>query len=1456
MPDEEKFREYLKRATADLRRARARVRELEDERREPIAIIGMACRYPGGAGTPDELWRLVVDGRDAISEFPADRGWRTHTLYHPDPDHVGTTYTRYGGFLYDAAEFDAGFFGMSPREALATDPQQRLLLETAWESLEHAGIDPASLRGSGTGVFTGVIAQRYPPDLRVAPDHLQGFLLTGTTPSVASGRISYVFGFEGPTFSVDTACSSSLVAVHLAAQALRQRECSLALAAGATVMATPDIFLEFSRQRGLAPDGRCKPFGAGADGTGFAEGAGMLVLERLSDAERNGHRVLAVIRGSAVNQDGASNGLTAPNGPAQQRVIRHALHNAGLSAGEIDVVEAHGTGTRLGDPIEAHALLATYGPDHHPDHPLWLGSIKSNIGHTQAAAGVAGIIKMIQAMHHGLLPKTLHIDTPSPYIDWTTGTIALLTHTRPWPNTTHPRRAAISSFGISGTNAHLILEQAAELPSAPNDTVAPATIPWALSAASGPALREQARRLRTFAAEHEEFSAAEIGAALVGQRADLDHRAVVLGTGPELIDGLDLLAGGEPAANVLTGVAAAAPGPVAFLFSGQGSQWPGMGRELYERLPAFAEALDRICAELDQHLDRPLRTVMFGADPAPLQRTGYAQPALFALEAALAETLMAAGLTPAYVIGHSIGELAAAHVAGVLSRADACRLVAARARLMEELPEGGVMAAVNATEEELAADLARHPGVAIAAVNSPASVVISGDGGVGEIAARWQALGRRVTRLQVSHAFHSAQLDPVLDGLRGVAATLSVKPPRIPLVSNVTGRLATAAELAAPGYWAEQARRTVRYRDGVETLRAKGVTTCVEVGPHPVLIPATHETLGDGGMLVIPTLRRDDGGPHAYLTALARAHLHGHRVTWPLAAHRHVPLPTYPFQRERYWFHGEDTEGAAPRWETRFWEAIEAGNAEELASGLGLGSEQERALRGMLPALAAWRRQGGWRYRVGWTAAANRRADRLAGTWLVVSGTDPGEVAEALAEGGARIVTAGPARAAAAVAAHSPHAVLLLPSAATSAENLLALADATPDIPLWSVVPGAAGDGPVSPEIVRLWEIGEIMAAARPRRWAATVDLPERLTEPVRARLRAVLAGPDGENHVAIRDTGVYVRRLRRLGAVCAHRPWRPGSGTVLVTGGGTGLGTHAARWLAAHGAEHLLLTTNPSAPVEPLGAVVPVTVTECDPADRDALAALLAATRPTAVVHAGDRIDPAALTNLHELTAPLDVSAFVVLSPMAGLFGFLYPGRAGAGHEWLEAFTRNRRAAGLPVLSVAVGPWADAAGESNQGLGTVRIDLALDVLEDIPAHDGDTLLVADVDWEKFALKLTVERPSRFLDEIPEALPGPAIPRADPESLPDLLATMSAPDRTATLADLVRTHAAAVLGLVRATDISLTDSLLDLGFSSFSSIELGNRLQTATGVSVPPAAVYDHPTVTEIAEYLSGVLAP
>ncbi|GAA2039679.1 hypothetical protein GCM10009839_47140 [Catenulispora yoronensis] len=922
---------------------------------DAIAIVGMGCRYPGGVASPQDLWDLVAEGRDAITEFPSDRGWNFDALFAQDTDGAGTSDTRLGGFLHDADGFDAEFFGISPREAMAMDPQQRLLLEICWEALEQGGIRHEALRGSRTGVFVGAMAPDYGPRLHQPTETVDGHRLTGTALSVVSGRVAYTFGLEGPAITVDTACSSSLVAIHWAAQALRRGECTLALAGGVTVMATPGMFVEFSRQGGLSADGRCKAFSAEADGTGWAEGAGMLLLERLDDARRNGHPVLAVLRGSAVNQDGRSNGLTAPNGPSQTRVIREALADAGLAPTDVDAVEAHGTGTKLGDPIEAEALLTAYGQGR--EQPLWLGSVKANIGHSQAAAGVAGVIKMVMAMRNGLLPASLHADRPTAEVDWSAAGVRLLAQAQPWPRVSRPLRAGVSSFGISGTNAHVVIEQAATAApeattntdasadqttaveilssitnaspttatssqSAVSQSAAPSTptapLIWAFSAHTEPALRAYAARLLDYAITAPPGELPAAGLALA-QRSEFGHRAVVIAEQPEeLFSALAALAEGTDHPAVVSGLAASDVRPV-LVFPGQGSQWPGMAVELLDANEAFRDHLLLCDAAFRPHTGWSVIDVLRQVGEAPpLEGSDVVQPVLFAVMVSLAAAWRAAGVEPAAVIGHSQGEIAAACGAGVLTLDDAARMVALRSKALMRLTGTGGMVALALPADRVEPMLARWADrLWIAIVSGPESTVVAGDlDALDEFTAEYGAT-TRLRRVAIDYAAHTPHIEQLREELLAIGAGLTPYPTDVAFCSALTADYADYTELGA-GYWFQGLRNTVRFGEAAVRVAEPGFPVFIEASPHPVLIGHVQDSLREAGIsgAAVGSLRKGDGGATRFLRSAAEAYVHGAPVDWRevlnTVPYLPIELPNRPFDRRRYWLDGAEALSGHP----------------------------------------------------------------------------------------------------------------------------------------------------------------------------------------------------------------------------------------------------------------------------------------------------------------------------------------------------------------------------------------------------------------------------------------------------------------------------------------------------------------------------------------------------------------
>ncbi|MFE9065435.1 type I polyketide synthase [Streptomyces violaceusniger] len=1567
--NEEKLLDYLKRVTADLQQTRQRLLEAESADQEPIAIVAMSCRFPGGVNSPEDLWRLVADGTDAISEFPMDRGWDIDALYDEDPDRPGTSYTTEGGFLENAGQFDPAFFGISPREALSMDPQQRLLLETSWEAVERAGIDPTSLRGSRTGVFVGTNGQDYSMLMLGAAESLEdveGHSGTGNAASIVSGRISYTMGLEGPALSVDTACSSSLVTLHLAVQALRQRECTLALAGGITVMSTPSAFVQFSRQRGLAADGRCKPFGAAADGTGWGEGVGMLLVERLSDAERNGHQVLAIVRGSAINQDGASNGLTAPNGISQQRVIRQALTSARLSAAEVDAVEAHGTGTTLGDPIEAQALMATYGQDRPADQPLWLGGIKSNIGHTQAAAGVAGVIKMVMAIREGVLPKTLHAAEPSPHIDWTGGAVSLLHDSTPWPDRDHPRRAAVSSFGMSGTNAHTILEQApeSEVAEAAEAEVADGPVAWVVSGRGAEALRAQAGQLREFLTERPELNAADVALSLATTRSAFEHRAVVTGADrEELLQRLEAVAEDATAANGVVRGRTGDAGRSVFVFPGQGAQWVGMAVGLLESSPVFAESIAECETALSAYVDWSLTDVLRGAEGAPgFDRVDVVQPVLFAVMVSLAKLWRSVGVEPDAVMGHSQGEIAAACVAGALSLEDAAKVVALRSQAIAVgLAGRGGMVSVGLPVDQVRDRIAAWDGgISVAAVNGPGSVVVSGDpGALDEMVAQLEGEEIRVRRVPVDYASHSAHVEAIHEELLKVLAGIEPRASEVPFYSTVSGEPVDTTGLDAE-YWYRNLRQTVELEATTRKLLDDGHSVFIEASPHPVLTLPVQQTVeaAETQAVVVGTLRRDEGGPERFLTSAAEVFVRGVTVDWTAllegrGAHR-VELPTYAFQRQRYWLDVSAEELSATvdglavdAVDARFWEAVEREDLEALVRTLEVDDEeQQSSLTALLPALSSWRRQrreqntvDSWRYQVVWKPQASATAAALSGTWLVVlpashaddalvtatvnglgtsgadvvrvvldgSGNDRWTVAERL---GGALDEAGvePSGVAGVFSLlgldESGHTTFeVVPAGLAAMVGLVqGLGDAGVVAPLWCGTRGAVSVGRsdrlVSPVQAMVWGLGRIVGAEYPQRWGGAVDLPETMDGRAVARLAGVLAGTEGEDQVAVRGSGVFAKRMVRVSAAedaGGRESWQS-RGSVLVTGGTGALGGHVARWLARTGAEHLVLTSRSGmeaegaaelkAELEGLGARV--TVAACDAADRAALAAVLDAIPQefplTAVVHTAGVLDDGvvdALTvrraagvlrpkvdaarNLHELTAGMDLSAFVLFSSGAGTLGGPGQGSYAAGNAYLDALALQRRADGLPATSIAWGAWAGGGlgsgdvGERMDRSGMVGMvpELAISGMQQALELDETFVVIAEIDWDRFRPEFVGSRPSALFRELPELNRPAAATGADTGDGDDAIsalrremAELPPAEQPKLLLELVRNQAADVLGYDSADAVEADRAFRDLGFDSLTAVELRNRLGVVTGLRLPVTCVFDYPTATVLARYL------
>ncbi|GAB2848466.1 SDR family NAD(P)-dependent oxidoreductase [Lentzea nigeriaca] len=1427
MPNEEKLVEYLKWVTADLAQTRRRLEEAESGKHEPVAIVGIACRFPGDVRSSEDLWDLVAQGRDAITGFPTDRGWDLGTLAG------GTSATLQGGFLYDAADFDPGFFGISPREALAMDPQQRLLLQTTWEAVERAGIDPTTLRGSRTGVFVGTNGQDYGHVLIASQEDVEGHAGMGTAASVISGRVSYTFGFEGPAVTIDTACSSSLVALHLAAAALRNGECSLAVAGGVTVMATSSNFAGFTRQGGLATSGRCKAFSDDADGTGWSEGIGVLLVEKLSDAQRNGHPVLAVVVGSAVNQDGASNGLSAPNGPAQREVIKAALASAGLSASDVDAVEAHGTGTVLGDPIEAEALLATYGQDRAT--PLRLGAIKSNIGHTQAAAGVAGVIKMVEALRHDTLPPTLHVTAPSSHVDWSAGNVSLLTETTPWPRDGKPRRAGVSSFGVSGTNAHVIIQEApapdaahersAHDPTTPelSDPSATIGVGTSVSPGGGPtgidpagttaaAARQgavgQAASIRGLAGRHPFVVSAKSPNALKarieqvkeleGEQQDIAYS--LLTTRPTTFDHRAVVLDGDV---IATGVVARKP--VAALFSGQGAQRVGMGKELYEAFPQFKEALDAAL----EHLPGDLEQVMW-EDEAKLDQTGYTQPALFAFEVALYRLLESYGFKADKVAGHSIGEIAAAHIAGVLSLEDAAKLVRERARLMQALPAGGVMIAIEATEDEITPHLT--DGVAIAAINGPTSVVIAGvEQEARRIVERFD--DRKSKQLSVSHAFHSPLMEPMLDDFRQAIQGISFNNPTIPLIAR--------GIVQQSDYWVGHVRDTVRFTDNVEEI---GDATFVEIGPSAVLAALVDRA--------IPTMRKDKDEVTAFITALAKLYTTGTKISWPKSGTR-IDLPTYPFDTERFWPRSTMAPGTQP-------------NASR-------------------PAL----------YEVTWVKSAVDAQVMTGARWAIIGG-DEFDLAHVLYAAGQSVSGYGETLTEAARQA-TPDVFVVAVTGDNSPESvhaetqralsILQEANKFENSRVVFVSRGAATGEDLAAAAV--WGLVRTAQAENPGRFL----LVDSDGLDVSGALLTELVNGD-EPQLMVREGRIKVARLNELPENPEARHEWAEDETVLITGGTGGLGAELARHLVTrHGVKHLLLASrrgeeapgarNLKRELENKGATV--TIAAADVTNADDVQTLFAATdHPlTTVVHTAgvlddalvDALTPERLTSVltpkvdaAHLLARHDLKLLVLYSSVAGVLGAAGQGNYAAANAYLDALAASRE----NTISLAWGPWAQDGG-MTAGLSEAAMDrITRSGMPPLAAEQGLALFDAALAANKNAVvpmhvNRNQQRVAPLLRDVVDEQTLPQQSQIAAVTVLDRLRDTDPDERADEIRGLVIGTCAALLGHSDPSTVDPEKNFLELGFDSLIAVELRNQLNDMLNLKLPGSAVFDSGTPAALA---------
>jgi acyl transferase domain-containing protein/acyl-CoA synthetase (AMP-forming)/AMP-acid ligase II/acyl carrier protein len=1545
--------------------------ERSDRAAEPIAIVGIGCRFPGANG-PEGYWRLLIEGRDAVTEVPASR-WKLEDFVSDDPSAPGKTRTRWGGFLEGIDQFDPHFFGISAREAARMDPQQRLLAEVAWEALEDAGLVPERLAGTPTGVFIGIATNDYGQLQAGDFERIDAYTGTGNALSIAANRLSYLFDLRGPSLAVDTACSSSLVSVHQACTSLRQGECSLALAGGVNLILSPALAINFSKAGAMAPDGRCKAFDARANGYVRAEGAGIVVLKPLSRAVADGDPIYAVILGSAVNQDGRTNGLMAPNPHAQEAVIRAAYESAGVMPHAVQYVEAHGTGTLLGDPIEAKALSAVVASGRDPSKPCVVGSVKSNIGHLEAAAGVAGLIKVALMVRHRQVPRSLHFEKPNPHIPFPELSLRVAETLQGWPAEDGPALAGVSSFGFGGTNAHVVVQeaprgQAPERRSTDRAHVLP------LSARTEDALRALAERYEArLASGDQELSAEGVCFAASVRRPHHEHRlACVGGSLDELRESLRAFARGEERPGLAFGGRRIARRPrTAFVFSGQGPRWWPLTTDLLSGEPVFREVIERSDAILRREVEWSLLAEL-GADASGSHLTdpAVAQPALCAVQVGVAALWRAWGIEPDAVVGHSVGEIAAAQVAGALGLEDALRVALHRGRVIRSAIGKGKMAVVGVTLEKAQQILGklRHGLISVAASNSPNATVLSGETRALEsLVATLDAHGIFCRLLEsVDFASHSPQMEPLKDELRRSIAGITARPPQLPIISTVTGQLVEGAALGAD-YWAENLRQPVLFDRALATLLDASHDTFVEISPHPMLGTAISERMEAQQVpgAVVASLHRDEPSRASMLSELGGLYCAGFPVDWTRlygTTGRMVKLPSYPWQRQRFWF-DDDAEGggrAAPGRaapvasgrgpaETGFWDAVVRSDVDALAEALRASSEEQRsALATLLPKLYAWHRNLGqpgtpdpWRYRVVWKAIEHAPRGRPAGPWLIVTpaALSGGELARglsrALGDGGATVIpVAVPERAdreglaetlrQSLGVARTPRGVVSLlaldeaPHPAhrelpRGAAHSLALAQALEDAgigaPLWLVTRGAASVAPSDPVANPLQALtaglGRVVGLEYPERWGGVIDVPSVVDSAALERLTSVLGGAGDEDQLALRPEGLFARRLVRapLGDGAAPRGYEP-RGTVLVTGGTGALGALLARWLARHGAEHLVLTSRRGAAapgaaeleaeLRALGARV--TLAACDAADRQAVAALLqrleAKGSPVrSVFHVAgvvELVKPLPQTTtadfasvvsgkdagalcLHELLGDRPLDAFVLFSSITGIWGSGHQGAYSAANAYLDALAEHRRGLGLAATSVAWGPWAGKAHEAHEpelirrGLMLMDADPALAALERVLGDDETTIAIADMDWSRFAPAYAAARARPLLRELPEAeraVNGSAEPSSQPtagrkrtgEVRQQLLAIEPGRRRR----DALVQHCRAEVGRVLKLDPSRVDTtapLSSMGFDSLLSLELKKRLEASLDVELPATLAWRYPTIDALAPFLAERMA-